>query len=611
MSERKIKLPVCQTRAAIGSYDADAGTVEVIWSTGAPVRRYSWERREEYDEVLSMERSAVRLDRLNAGAPLLDTHGRHSLDGVIGSVMKAEVRSGRGHATIKLSTAEKDRDRVQKIRDGIVKNVSVGYRTLRIERDPPKDDNAVAVYRVVDWEPIEISAVPVPADPGAQFRGAEDAHECTVVEPDPPADDQRAVTIRQLGSLAGEAGERLARQHIEAGTAIENFRSLLMNRLADQPTNTMRNDSMTATGNVGQHDDPTAFTRNAVAALFVTRVDPRAQMPEASRRYAYMSCADLAREALMLRGVSTTGMSTAEIIGRALGGMMTTSDFGAILGGLGERVLRERYAAVPSALRAVARQATAKDFKAKSSIQLSEAPTLEKVNEHGEFTHGSMADAKESYKVETFGRIVSLTRQAIVNDDLGAFTELSARMGLAAAEFEARFLVALLTSNSGAGPTMDDAVALFHGSHGNLASSGAAIAEATLSAGRLAMRRQTNLKGSIVSPVPKFLVVPSELETTGEKQLAAIQATVTEDTNVFAGKLSLLVEPRFTSATAWYLAADPASCPGLEYAYLAGFEGPVIETRAGFEIDGLEMKVRLDYGAGFLDHRGWYRNAGA
>lgn len=126
-------------------------------------------------------------------------------------------------------------------------------------------------------------------------------------------------------------------------------------------------------------------------------------MPDVARRYAHMSTVDLAREALMLRGISTTGWSAGEIINRSLGGMMTTSDFANVLGGLGARVLREQYAAVPSALKAVARQTTARDFRAKTSIQLSEAPTLEKVNEHGEFKHGALADAKEAYAVDSFG----------------------------------------------------------------------------------------------------------------------------------------------------------------------------------------------------------------
>ena len=79
--------------------------------------------------------------------------------------------------------------------------------------------------------------------------------------------------------------------------------------------------------------------------------------------------------------------------------------------------------------------------------------------------------------------------------------------------------------------------------------------------------------------------------------------------NVFS-VLRLIVEPRLASAYAWYVVANPASADGLEYAYLAGATGPQVESQAGFKIDGVEIKVRLDFGAGFVDWRSWYRNAG-
>lgn len=72
----------------------------------------------------------------------------------------------------------------------------------------------------------------------------------------------------------------------------------------------------------------------------------------------------------------------------------------------------------------------------------------------------------------------------------------------------------------------------------------------------------------------------------------------------------MVVEPRLSSATRWYVSADPAEIDGLEYAYLAGGESPQIETKAGWDVDGVEIRVILDFGAGFIDWRGWYANAG-
>lgn len=121
-----------------------------------------------------MEPGAVRLDRLNAGAPFVDTHQTHCLDMVIGSVVSgsAEIEDGKGIARILLSKAKGVADTVQKILEGVIRNISVGYWLHKVVKTEA-DDGSVARHDVVDWEPLEISAVPVPADAGSQIRSAE------------------------------------------------------------------------------------------------------------------------------------------------------------------------------------------------------------------------------------------------------------------------------------------------------------------------------------------------------------------------------------------------------------------------------------------------------
>lgn len=172
--KRTIELPRmargAEMRAA--SYNETDNTIDVVWTTGATVRRRSWIEG-PYDEELIVTSQAVRLDRLNAGAPLLNTHSDWDLNDVIGSVVSgsARISGGIGVATVKLSSAPGDADIVQKIRDGIIRNISVGYMVHRVEKIEA-DDGSVPTWRVVDWEPMEISAVPVPADAGAQVRAA-------------------------------------------------------------------------------------------------------------------------------------------------------------------------------------------------------------------------------------------------------------------------------------------------------------------------------------------------------------------------------------------------------------------------------------------------------
>lgn len=154
-----------QIRAA--SFRESDNSIEIIWTTGAPVRRRGPDGY--YDEVLSLDPSHVRLGRLNSGAPFLNTHSDRNLSDVLGVVVagSAKITRGRGVARIKLSTAPGDADNVQKIRDGVIRNISVGYAIHAAERI--ETDSGIPLLRVTDWEPLEISAVPVPADAGAQI----------------------------------------------------------------------------------------------------------------------------------------------------------------------------------------------------------------------------------------------------------------------------------------------------------------------------------------------------------------------------------------------------------------------------------------------------------
>lgn len=571
------------------SINEAARTVEVTWSTGAAVRRRDLSG--EFVEVLSMDPAHVNMERLR-GAPVLDAHQRTGVRQVLGTVLDANVDGKEGRATLQFSSRPDVAPIWDDVRAGILRHVSVGYTVE--EWKPGTDTSGLRTLTATAWTPYEVSFVPVPADPGAQVRSTPELNTL----------NRAAINgeIRQIARLAG-LSEDFANTQIDRNATIDQARAAAfgaMQARAGGPLHTQR-------AEVGfSNDDPAVRAERIGEALF-TRAAPAHRPSEAARPYIGLSIPEIGREILRARGMPTTGLSAATVITRAL----TTSDFALILGDTANRILRQAYQAAPIGIKQLARQASAKDFRAKMSLMLSEAPTLKKVSEDGEFTHGSLAEAGESYRLETFGRIVSVSRQALVNDDLGAFTTLNTRFGIAAAEFEAMHLLALLESNSGAGPTMADTVALFHASHGNLAASGAAPSETTLNAARLAMRKQTGLAGGRISVAPRYILVPAELETATSKLVATITPATVSDVNAFAGQLTPIVEARLTSATRWYLAADPAQMDGLEYAYLDGEPGPQIESRTGFEVDGVQVKVRMDFGAGFIEHRGWYANAGA
>lgn len=441
----------------------------------------------------------------------------------------------------------------------------------------------------------------IPADPTAtipETRAAAPA----------PAETGRAAANAEIRALATtfDLGSDWANGLIDRGASEGEARAAALDRLRHQrPVRAPVAATITA---VGLHDDPTQFRALAGEALYATRTNPGHRLSEPARAFAGMTSLDLARECLRRAGMATTAVSPSETITRALN---TTSDFPAIFADTANRTLRAAYARAPSVMKKLARQSTAKDFRAKTRLQAADMARLERVSEAGEYRYSTFVEGKESYSIGTYGTIVRLSRQMLVNDDVGAFTDLSGKLGEAAAEFEDQFLVDLLVSNAGLGPTLDDGQTVFHADHGNVGASTLPLNAAALSAARLAMRRQTGINGRPIAVTPKYLLVPPELETTAEIQLATIHPTSSADVNPFGGKLEILVEPRLTDTVRWYIAADPSATEGLEYSYLQGEEGPQTDSRAGFDVDGVEVKVRLDFGAAFLDWRGWYTDEAA
>jgi phage head maturation protease len=560
------------------SFNEADNTVEIVFTTGATVQRFSYAEG-IYDEELIVEPGSVRLERLNAGAPFLNTHDDTKLRSVIGSVVpgSARIEKGRGVCTVLLSRREDVRGIVQDIRDGVIRHISVGYRYHKIEKTGGQDGDPVH-WRVVDWEPLEISAVPIPADPGAQFRSD---------PPRTPAPPALAIATRNSSP------------------------------------------SISAPRNTMPIDNPTRRAE-AITAALLHRADPETfALTDQAREYRGLTMSEIASDLLRAAGVAVRGLSRSEIVDLALsratrdGGLMSTADFPAILANVGNKTLRAAYEAAPQTWRPFVRETTLSDFRESSRIQLGEAPQLERVNEHGEYKRGRLSEGRESYALLTYGKVVGLTRQSIINDDLGAFTRLARGFGIQAANLESDLVWAQIIGN----PVMGDGNTLFHASHGNVGTADGITAESIGEAFKL-MRLQRGLDGkTFLNLMPSYLIVPVNVLPTAMKFLTASTPAMvaTQQANVVPAYLQTLTpisEPRLDSGftdpatgTAiagnsfnWFMAGDPAQNDTVEIAYLEGERGLQTTTRAGFDIDGVEVKARLDVGAKVIDWRSFFKN---
>ena len=607
---------------------ADGNTVLALsFSSETPYTRSSW-FDEPWVEILGHKSSEVDLSRLNSGAPVLANHDRGATASTspmasIGVVDKAWIEDGVGRAEIRLSRRPEIAGLLQDIADGIVRNVSVGYQInertlLRSHSDAPDE------YRVTSWTPMEISLVDLPAD---ATIGIGRSQNFEVVQLPDSGDTQRKEStmdnkeqdqlnldvIRREATAAERArvteineavrGLRLdqsfADELIAKDTSADEARRLAIAKAAERSNDTIKPpmghiETLTLV-------DEVETRRAGVEEALLHRYNPaQHKLSDNGKRFSGLSLIEIGRVLLTQRGVDIRGMSRDQIATRA---MLTTGDFPYILANVANKTLRQAYEAAPQTFKPFTRMVTAPDFKTIARTALGDSPTLEKVNEHGEYKYGSVSEARETYAIASYGKIVALTRQTLINDDLSAFTRLPEMFGRAAADLESDTVWGIITANA----ALADSIALFHASHGNLPT-GAAISVAQLGVCRAAMRVQTGLDGrNKINVTPRYLLVPAALETIAQQFTSqAYAASASSSINPFAGALQVLAEPRLDTAstTAWYMAADPAQIDTIEYAYLEGNQGVYLETKDGWEIDGVEFKARLDFGAKAIDFRG-------
>lgn len=206
MKAQTVDLPALSVRAAVGSVNKEARTVDLTFSTGAAVDRMDYWSGKRYIENLSMDPAHVRLDRLNAGAPLLDAHSAYSVGDVLGAVQptSARIEKGQGVATVRFSKRDTVEPIFNDVVDGIIRNVSVGYRVYKFVEDTPKD-GGTPTRTAIDWEPFEISMVPMPADVGARVRSGDKSgtNACEVLARD-----------AQLSTADADRGRRLKLAHV-------------------------------------------------------------------------------------------------------------------------------------------------------------------------------------------------------------------------------------------------------------------------------------------------------------------------------------------------------------------------------------------------------------
>lgn len=659
-----MKLGVIQRRALVGSVDPEKRTFEIVWTTGAEVLRTPfWD--DPYYEELSTEPEHVRMGRLQSGrSPFLANHSQGNVFDVMGVIESASVSKGEGKATVRFGAAGKDARAdllFSKIEDRIVQNVSVGYLIWGASRAPDAADG-VARFVVDDWEPIEVSAVAIGADADAVVRTSNEFSSVQIrsskgagMDPEELKRQQEEAAQKRALEIK-EAEERAAQKERERNSGIrsavriaklgDEFAEKLLagaDTLEEAREKVLAEMERRNAANVGDisnvqpvDSDADAFVRQFEAYVFSRHADARdvvlAAQKAGVRGFENVSfdAGDLrgktllqvAERTLVRNGVKDIPGDRMKLVGRAFttrsGGMHGTSDFPVLLENVLGKVLLAAYAVTPDTWSKVCKKEFLPDFRESPRYRTGSFGVLDSLNEHGEFKSKAIPDGqKTNISVKTKGNKIAITRQLIINDDMGALFDLAIKLGRAARLSVEVDFYALLAQNSGLGPTMGDSQPFFHANRANVNATGSALTAAGVDADCTVMAAQKDPSNNeYIDLQPAVLLLSRGLLATAKiLNASAINpdggAGKSQIANPVQGLFGEVVGTPRLSGTRRYIFADKSVAPAFVVAFLEGDgENPVVESKDSWDVDGAELRVRFDYQVQAFDPKGAVTNAG-
>lgn len=637
-------------------------TIEFSFSSEKPAKRYRRDKKNklvEYEEILLHE-SEENMDfsRLRAAGSLLYNHDSNQVIGRIDDVYyDALNKKCRCRATF-----DEDYESykiMDKVKSGSIKGVSFGYIINDFEL---RKENKVEKLLATKWTPYEITITPIPLDEnvgiGRSLEGGieemeekeeirseeegkkkEDSKEESEKETNEKEDDnasdeeeteekgeksskeceknkreldiemtmaknekQRCLEITKLCRSFNIPNER-TEEFIEDDKTLDEVRAILLDEFKEKKRG-LEVGAVEVTGN-GRDN----FTRDITSALMVKAGYGEGNEKEEIRNMAGMGFRDIAIQSLKYEGIDAGRMNNDELFKRALspGGA-----FASVMDNTVNKSMAKAYQAAPTTFEKWTTKGSETNFKGSTRYRISEAGELTKIAENGEFEFDEMKDEGVKTSVATFGKSFGLTREALINDDLGILTRVPMAYVVAAKRGINKLVYKTLASN----PTIYDGQKLFDESkHKNQGTAGAMSVE-SIGEFRKLLRKQTNLRGEEVLNIPlKYILVPAALETKAEQLLlsvADINGAHSGVTNPFRGKFELISDAELDgySEAAYYGIGDKNVAESIVVSYLNGKEAPTLESQIAFDRLGINYRIFIDYGVNVVDYRAMVMNAG-
>jgi hypothetical protein len=333
----------------------------------------------------------------------------------------------------------------------------------------------------------------------------------------------------------------------------------------------------------------------SVEKKFATRI------VDAASKYRNLGLLQLARECLRLEGHRVDPYSSPMDVIRAA---FSVRSFPNLLRESAYRILVSTYETMPPTCLRIARIVETVNFMPHTLARLNAFAQFERVPLSGSIAQERIGDSGWQIKVDTYGRLFTITYQDVINDDLGAF--------LAIPQEAARGAIIAL-ENHFWGTILANPGNFFSAANANVVTS-APLTIPNLDRAVERMLAQRDLFGQPVFVKPSFLVVPVGLKATAENLFTSVRVVITgnvermlPETNAYAGQFEPVVTqylPTNGANSTWYLVADPATTPAFAVAFLRGQETPIIEeVQPISQFLGYSVRAYWHFGVALLDHR--------
>ena len=416
------------------------------------------------------------------------------------------------------------------------------------------------------------------------------------------AERVRARRILEMSAM-GNMPADFAETHISSGTSAEAVLDLIM---AKRRETTDMDSPMQGQPTTRVLRDERDTRRAGMTQAMVAQMRRRDPETDQARPFMDKSLVEMAAICADWKGPIRSAGDKIEVF---MAASHSRSDFSGIFENALNKSLLERYEIAAPTYREISRQRNFRDFRVHPMVRAGDFPKLQPVAENGEIKFGTFGEKRETAILSSYGVGLRISRQMMIDDDLGAIDDMLGDYGASVADFEEETFYAFMASATLA----SDSTAVFHtSSHGNLAGSGTAIDVAALGAGRAAIRKQTTIDGKKMNMSPSILLVGPDKETQADALVTTITANAAASVNPFSGRLRVVVSAQITGNN-WYLFVDPARAGGacFVHGFLDGASAPRVRMDEPFGQQGVAMTVEHDFGVGAVDYRGAYKNPGA